>query len=384
MSSSSPMKTEPTTQSKFQITPLEMWNAEHGSSSNWGIEGYEVPKQHYDYHQVKWLQEREKILNAHKRVWPPENWPKDKSTDKKVPPKRPNYIDEYVKWANSFNDPKRSAELREQLEPKGIFKPRDPPLYPNLREKYLKWEKDIADRKAALPQIPEWKVSGVENAKQRMDEMKAKEKPQIEKDKEKYTKEKPQWPRCDRVSIMSDAEYAGERIPFYNTFKKEGENVDKDNLFYPKKEVGMKKSPVWTFQFKPRMKLPNDQINSRDSAFKEKIDNYKSAKNLTDNDLNIDVSKSYEKVRMRGRYLYTIHKPFDYAGTDQYKSNKEQHPEYSPSPDYYWKMSGMDINERPKVVEEEKEIDGKSRKVYYMNRQRTDFRVYKPMRSSVF
>ena len=377
-------KTEPTQVSKLTITPEEMWNAEHNSSSSWGIEGYEVPKVYYDYHQEVWVKEREKILNAHKRVWPPENWPRDKATDKKVPPKRPNYIDDYIKWAKSFNDPKRSEELREQLEPKGIFKPRDPPIYPNMREKFLKWEKDIKERKAALPQIPEWKVNGVDNAKQRMEEAKSKEKTQWEKDKEKYTKEKPQWPRCDRVSIMSDAEYVGERIPFYNTYAKEGESIDKNHLFYPNKEPGLNKAPIWSFQFKKKSVFPNDQMATRESAFKERVENYKSGKNLTDKDLMIDVSRSYEAIRNRGRYPLIIHKPFDYAGTDQYKLNKEQFPEYSPGPDYYWKMVDMDVNERPKQVQEEKEIDGKTRKIYYMNRKRTDFRICKPMRSSVF
>ena len=377
-------KTEPTQVSKLTITPEEMWNAEHNSSSSWGIEGYEVPKVYFDYHQELWVKERGNILNAHKRVWPPENWPRDKVTDKKVPPNRPNYIDEYIKWAKSFNDPKRSEELREQLEPKGIFKPKDPPIYPNMREKFLKWEKDIKERKAALPQIPEWKVNGVDNAKQRMEEAKSKEKTQWEKDKEKYTKEKPQWPRCDRVSIMSDAEYVGERIPFYNTFAKEGETIDKKNLFYPNKEPCLHKAPIWSFQFKKKSVFPNDQMAARESAFKERVENYKSGKNLTDKDLMIDVSRSYEAIRNRGRYPLIIHKPFDYAGTDQYKLNKEQFPEYSPGPDYYWKMVDMDVNERPKQVQEEKEIDGKTRKIYYMNRKRTDFRIYKPMRSSVF
>ena len=377
-------KTEPTQVSKLTITPEDMWNAEHNSSSSWGIEGYEVPKVYFDYHQELWVKERGNILNAHKRVWPPENWPRDKETDKKVPPKRPNYIDEYIKWAKSFNDPKRSEELREQLEPKGIFKPRDPPIYPNMREKFLKWEKDIKERRAALPQIPEWKVNGVDNAKQRMDEAKSKEKTQWEKDKEKYTKDKPQWPRCDRVSVMSDAEYVGERIPFYNTYAKEGEAIDKKNLFYPNKEPCLHKAPVWSFQFKKRTQFPNDQMAARESAFKERVENYKSGKNLTDKDLMIDVSKSYETVRNRGRFPYIIHKPFDYAGTDQYKTNKEQHPDFSPGPDYYWKMTDMDINERPKQVEEEKEINGRTMKVYYMNRKRTDFRIAKPMRSSVF
>ena len=89
-------KTEPTPGSNFSISPEDMWNAEHNSSSSWGIEGYEVPKVYFDYHQEVWLKEREKILNAHKRVWPPENWPRDKVTDKKVPPNRPNKMGKII------------------------------------------------------------------------------------------------------------------------------------------------------------------------------------------------------------------------------------------------------------------------------------------------
>ena len=92
----------------YRITPEEMWQCVKGSSQNWGIEGYEIAKKYYDYHQVKWYQERKKILDQHKRVWPPQNWPKSKEDENKlVPPKRINFIDEQIAWANSFNDPQK-------------------------------------------------------------------------------------------------------------------------------------------------------------------------------------------------------------------------------------------------------------------------------------
>ena len=97
---------------KYNLTPEEMWTTIHGTNQNWGIEGYEVPRKYYDYHQVKWAQERKKILDSHKRVWPPTDWPKDKETDKPVKPIRKNFIDDYIKWATSFNDPKRSDEIK--------------------------------------------------------------------------------------------------------------------------------------------------------------------------------------------------------------------------------------------------------------------------------
>ena len=127
---------------KYKITPEEMWNCIKGSSQNWGIEGYEITKKYYDYHQVKWEQERKNILDAHKREWPPQNWPKDKESDKLVPPKKKTFIDEQVDWANSFNDPKKSEEVKQSLENRGTFKYPDKKQYPNLREKFLKDEKD--------------------------------------------------------------------------------------------------------------------------------------------------------------------------------------------------------------------------------------------------
>jgi hypothetical protein len=36
----------------YKITPEEMWQCIKGSSQNWGIEGYEIARKYYDYHQV--------------------------------------------------------------------------------------------------------------------------------------------------------------------------------------------------------------------------------------------------------------------------------------------------------------------------------------------
>jgi hypothetical protein len=47
-------------------------------------------------------------------------------------------------------------------------------------------------------------------------------------------------------------------------------------------------------------------------------------------------------------------------------------------------MKDIDKNERPKDLVNETEVNGKPTKIYYMNRKRTDFRQYKPMRKSVF
>ena len=93
------------------LTPEQLYNLSH-RIEEWGIEGYEVPRHYYCYHQVTWEKEREKILNAHKHIWPPLDWPKkSEDDDSKVPPKRPNYLDDLYKWCNSYYDKKRAEEL---------------------------------------------------------------------------------------------------------------------------------------------------------------------------------------------------------------------------------------------------------------------------------
>jgi hypothetical protein len=368
----------------YKITPEEMWQCVKGSSQNWGIEGYEIAKKYYDYHQVKWQQERKRILDQHKRVWPPQNWPKAKDEDKLVPPHRRNFIDDYIKWATSYNDEKQSEERKQSLMERGTFKMPEPKKPLNLREKFLNDEKEKKEKFAALPKIQPWKEGPIDDAKKNIEEQRSKEKTQWQKDKERYSKDKPQWPRCERVSVLSDAQYIGENIPFYYTFTKEGEEVDKKNLFFPKKTFTWRRYPHWAFQGKSPTKLPTDSMKTRDDLIKEKIDNLKNNKNISDKDIMGDVILSYAKVKNRGKNYFTYKKPYDYANTEQYKINLEKHPSYSPGPQHYWKMKDIDKNERPKEVQEETEIHGKPGKIYYMNHKRTDFREVKPMRKSVF
>ena len=371
---------------KYNLTPEEMWHCVKGSSQNWGIEGYEIPRHYYDYHQVKWYQEREKILNSHKRVWPPQDWPKSKEDDKLVPPHRPFFIEDIIKWATSYNDPKKSDEVKESLESRGTFKYPEKRKPLNLRDKFLNEEKEKKQKMAELPKIQYWKENAIENAKNNIEEDKKKVKTQLQKDKERYSKDKPQWPRCDRVSVLSEAQYLGETIPFYYTFTKEGEEVDKKKLFFPKKDFTWTRYPVWSFQNKSPIKIPNENMIARDELIKDKIDTLKNNKNISDKDIMGDVMGSYLKVKNRGRNYLMYKKMYDYANTEQYKLNKEQFPIYSPGPEHYWKIKNKDFdkNEKPKVTEEEAEIHGKPGKIYFMNHQRTDFREYKPMRKTVY
>ena len=283
------------TRIKYKLTPEEMWNCIKGSSQNWGIEGYEITKKYYDYRQVKWEQERKRILDAHKKEWPPQNWPKNKETDKLEPPKRTNFIDEQIAWANSFNDPKKSEEVKQNLESRGTFKYPDKKQYPNLRDKFLKDEKEKKEKFDQLPKIQPWKENAIEDAKRKIEEDKSKVKTELQKNLERYPKEKPWWPRADRVTVTSDAEYMGEQVPFYyNNSKDEGEKGKK--LFYPNKEYVLRRAPAWAFQGKNPTKLPTDNMKAREDMVRDKIENLKSSKNITDKDLQIDIMGSHEKI----------------------------------------------------------------------------------------
>ena len=232
------------TKVEYKITPNEMWTCVRGQTQNWGIEGYQVPRKYFDHEQYKWEIKRAEILRNHRRVWPRNDWPKDKETEKPIMSIRKNYIDDVIKLAKPFNEPGKSEELKASLESRGTFKMPEPKVPINMRDKFLKEEQERKEKVASLPKIQEWKVNAIEDAQKNIEEMKSKERNKLDVYKERYTKEKPLWPRCDRVTIVADSEYVGEQIPFYNSYVKQGEEPDKNKLFMPRKEVTMRRAPV--------------------------------------------------------------------------------------------------------------------------------------------
>jgi hypothetical protein len=68
------------------------------------------------------------------------------------------------------------------------------------------------------------KIQWIDKAKERIKEFETKnKKDKIEVIKEKYAKFG-SLPKCDRIFFVSDAEHQGEKMPFYNTYRKEGED----------------------------------------------------------------------------------------------------------------------------------------------------------------
>lgn len=214
------------------ITPEEIWNVINRTHVV-GIEGYNPSKKYFDFNQARWERKRAEILSKHFRKWPPADWKTDKDTGAKVKPHRDNFIDEQLRWSQSFCNINRANEIKEQLANKNcpIDEKPKPRVYPNLRAKFLLNEKEKEEKRKSLPIIPEWKTAAVEKAEEQIkeDEIKKQEKKLIHK---------PNIPKCERISNVCEAIFIGESIPFYNSYNNNGntsssEIAHKDNLFYP-------------------------------------------------------------------------------------------------------------------------------------------------------
>ena len=194
---------------QHKLTPQEIYKLST-RQIEWGVEGYEVPRHYFDYNQVLWHRRRQKILESHNHVWPPDDWPRDKDDDKiKRPPKRTSYLDDLYKWCNSFYDAKRRREL---IEDKNIdVKEYQPRVHVDKtrRNDFLNNEKKKAEWKKSRPAYPEYKADAIEAVKAQLEEAKKeKQLSFIEQMKIRYNKDRPQTTRCDRVTIVAEAEFA--------------------------------------------------------------------------------------------------------------------------------------------------------------------------------
>ncbi len=103
------------------ISVDEMWSLTNREDKNWGIEGYEIHKNYCDPKK----QIEEKKRNAeNEKVWARRgHYEKKVQTDKDGKPiilKRPNYLDEVVRVANSFYSKERADKLTEELKDKSL------------------------------------------------------------------------------------------------------------------------------------------------------------------------------------------------------------------------------------------------------------------------
>ncbi|MCQ2817127.1 MAG: hypothetical protein MJ252_07670 [archaeon] len=363
------------------LTPDEIYNMSNRIIP-WGIEGYEIPRQYFDYHQVIWQRERaDRLSGKVKAPWPPKDWPKAKDDDtRQVEPKKFTYLDELDKWCHSFYDKERAQELIDKgIDVNDYVKPN--PIDKEKRTKFLANEKKKEEWKKQRDEfIPDYKQNGIDDIKARIIEHdKQRAIPYSERMKAKYGKGKEQFPRCDRVTVVADAEFVGEQIPFYNTPKVEGDAAKSQKLFWPNKFVTMKRYPAWKI-YKPTPRP--ETANVKDQMMKEKIENYLNDKNLKEDDLNLQIRQTFYNVTHHGKVYMTIHKPSDWKNEPHHQSAEEQNKYGHPGPDYYWRMPKETYGKKVELGTIE---DANGNKIYYMDRRKTDKRVYKSgMRKAVY
>ena len=367
---------------KYALTPEEMYKLD-SHQLEIGIEGYQIPRKYNDHHQCVWARKREKILKSHKHVWPPEDWPRDKDDENiKVKPKRKTFLDDLYKWCYSYYDPQRAEDLIERgVDTKDYVKPR---VIDKIRRKnFLENEKSKEEWRKSRPEYFEYMESAIEDIKQKIqDEEKAKEDP-IEKIRRRY-KHNPQTARCDRVSVVSEAQYLGEQVPFYNTYVPEGEELDKKKLFFPSKELTWRRAPAWKY---PKDIGPNVEYqNEEKERLKEKVEEYMNDKDLKKEDLWINVSKSFHRVTHHGELPIKFQPIYKVRETEQYQAMLENQPRVYIGPQQYWKMPKETFTRKGQKKPNLSSItDDNGNKIYYMDRKKTDKRVYSAgMRKAVY
>ena len=362
----------------YDITPEQIYDMEM-SKEKGGINGYHCPKKYFDYRASIWLKKREEILKKHKPVWPPEDWKTNKETNKKQPPIRTDFIDEQIKWANSFNDPKKSQVVKESLEAKGVKFTEPNPFKSDFDKKVNKTnlisafkdrEKQLIKIKEQINTIPEYKQNAIEQVTEK-----------IKNNEYKPREKKSNWSKCIRIMYNADNEFLGEQYPFYNPNTKEEDK--KKAEFNPNKIKLMKRSPSWTIG--PKKKDDNTQENNASQYIKARDELLEEKANSVLQKMGVDRKTyvqepviSYHKVHKHGFLPIIFRKGFDYANTEQYKASFEARTQETPAPNTYWDDGKSKVKIR-------KNVDDDKAQKYIMAREKTFKRVYYPvMRKSVY
>ena len=425
------MITENNTKVSYKLTPEEVWKTVK-KDNTFGIEGYEVPRKYFDFYKRKEEIRRENVMKRRtpKHEWPPSDWKdKDSNGDEIIKkPKRPNFLDDIYKWAESYNGLPKGGDLL-QFKQDAIDKanerkdkyPMPVKVYRNARKEFLK---NIQDKKELKERL-EGVISGdatqsnkqeqIEKVKQQIEEDEKKKLSIVEKNKARYTQNNPQMPRCDRVTVVADAEYCGEQVPFYNTFYKndmDESDKKKQPLFFHsiEKTSKYKTSSKWKFAKKPYKKRPkhlkeNESVGDDEDPIKEAQER----KKQYDDELrekilegiyergkaepekqnmdffNVDVSKAYNTVRNRGRVPIKFVKNF--KETEDYE--KMPHKQYveEPAPNKYFKCPSEKEERRMKYLKknpDKRTEDDDEKFKLYVDRRKIDKKVYKPMNTTVY
>ena len=358
---------------KFLLTPEEMYKL-NSRQLEIGIEGYEIPRKYNDHHKCVWARKRTEILNAHKHIWPPEDWPKDQN-DVKVKPKKKTFLDDLFKWYNSYYDKEKAEALisEKNINVKDYVKPLV--LDKQKRKDFLENEKQKIEWKKNLRQYSDYMQTFVDSVIEKVKQQESEKIDPVEKIKKRY-KHKPQTARCDKISVVSEAQYLGEQYPFYYTYSPEGKEVDRNKLFFPSKKLTWKKAPIWSYpkNIGPNVEYKKDQEEKR----KEKMEEYMTSKDLKAEDLWINVIQGFHKLNHHGELPIKFQPEYKMKETEQYVAFLEKSPKKFIGPQQYWKLPKETFSRfvRYKKPNISHITDDNGNKVYYMDRKRTDKRVY--------
>ena len=364
--------------SAYELTPEMIYDIVMGKDKG-GIQGYQCPRHYYDYHQVMWLKKREEILKKHKAVWPPEDWKQNKETGSKEPPKKTNFIDDQIKWAKSFNDPKRSQEVKEALESKGQKFTEPHPFKSDFDKKVNKINlfNAFKDREAQLKKIreqmnaiPEYKQNAIEQVTEK-----------IKSGSEyKPRQGKSNWSKATRIMYNADNEFMAEQIPFWNPNTKEEDK--KKQEFRPDKIKYLHRDPIWSIG--PKKKDDNtaenasQYIKARDERLEEKANAVLEKMGVDKKKYMIQYLDSYQKVDKHGFLPHVIRKVYDFANTEQYKASLEKRNPETPAPNTYWDDGKSKVKIRKNVEDEQAQK-------WVMPTEKTYKRLYvSGMRKSVY
>ena len=359
------------------LTPQQIYDIVMGKDKG-GIQGYICPKKYFDYRVCLWLKRREEILKKHKAVWPPEDWKSNKETNVKEPPKKFDFIDEQIKWANSFNDPKKSQEVKEALEAKGKVFGEPHPFKSdfdkkvnkiNLGNAFKERENRLVKIREQINAIPEYKQSAIEQVKEK-----------IKNNEYKHSQGKSNWSKSIRIMYNADSEYLGEQYPFWNPNTKEEDK--KKAEFSPNKMKLMRKYPSWSIGPKKKEDSTNENasqyIKARDERLEEKANAVLEKMGVDKKGYIQDPVLSYHKVNKHGFLPHIIRKVNDFTNTEQYKASLEKRKPETPAPNSYWDDGKSKVKLR-------KNIEDDQAQKYIMSREKTDKKLYvSGMRKSVF
>ena len=176
----------------------------------------------------------------------------------------------------------------------------------------------------------------------------------------------------------------GESVPFYDTYVPEGEELDKKKLFFPKKEFTWKRAPAWKY---PKDIGGNEEHKKEvQEQIKEKIEEYMNDNDLKKEDLWTNVVSGYHKLTHHGELPIKFQPIYKVKETEQYKAMLEKQPPVYIGPQQYWKMPKESFKGfKQKKPNLSSITDDNGRKVYYMDRKKTDKRVYSAgMRKAVY